>query len=520
VLRHDQLLSVDEGPLTFQAWMDGPVSVDGFSSAMAEAWDLTDVAKPVRLTGLRMDGEGTARQAVFQATAGRRYGVFDPGHLPEFEVYRRVEPPVLAAVTNAVDYLVVTPSALMSAVQPLLEYRRSQGLRTRAVSMETVQDEFAGGRRVPAALLNLMQATRGWAVHPSCLLLVGDGTYDYRNFTGFTDNLLPPLQSLTPSGRFPTDTPLADTDGDGLWETAVGRVPVHSASQFADWLAKVIDYETRPPDAPSRLLLMADTPDDAGSFIADSEELRGVFEPGYAVDTLYNPDGLLDSMRMGVTNLLRREPVVWNYVGHGARDRLGNGYILSADVPRLVPTAVPPLLVAMTCGAGQFGIPGFDAIAEILALRRDGGAIAAWSPSGFSQNASARLLNQAFARALRAAGRQPRLGDVVRATLAGYAGLGGDPGLPGLYNVLGDPATRLRMSPAADPDSVLLVIERNDPESLRIRWTGGVPPFHLQRRDAIEPGVWSDVLATLGREVVIPSGGDSVFYRIAWGFPP
>ena len=74
----------------------------------------------------------------------------------------------------------------------------------------------------------------------SYLLLVGDGTYDPRNYLGFGANDLVPVKLVdTAVAETASDDWFADFDGDGLSEMAVGRLPAGTAAEASAMVAKI-----------------------------------------------------------------------------------------------------------------------------------------------------------------------------------------------------------------------------------------------------------------------------------------
>jgi hypothetical protein len=97
----------------------------------------------------------------------------------------------------------------------------------------------------------------------------------------------------------------------------------------------------------------------------------------------------------------------------------------------------------MTCSVGQFAIPGYDSLSEALVLKGDGGAAAVWAPSGMSYNFLAKMLDEEFFRAL-FVNNEAVLGDALLKAHQEYNARGGSSYLIDIYNLLGDPALKLR----------------------------------------------------------------------------
>jgi hypothetical protein len=254
----------------------------------------------------------------------------------------------------------------------------------------------------------------------------------------------------TPNGLFPSDNLLGDVDGDGLPEMTVGRIPVVSAAELEAYTAKIAAYEAAGGAAwNGNALFLADATDRGANFAADSATVAAQLAANYTValtDLTSTPlaaarSQLLDGFGNGLAFI--------DYLGHGAQDRLSAGGLLTDDdVPSLTNGARLPVLTAMTCTINRFAVPGVPALGELLVKSGAGGAGAVWGPSGLSAHGDARLLATRFYHATDA-----RLGDRLLRAIAEFRTLGGDPTLPSLYILLGDPALRLKapVPPALTP---------------------------------------------------------------------
>ena len=137
-----------------------------------------------------------------------------------------------------------------------------------------------------------------------------------------------------------------------------------------------------------------------------------------------------------------------NFFGHAGLDLLAavvpeGAMVTTGDIEEMAPSTGQPAVTAMTCMVGQFAVPGYDSLAEVLLLKEGAGAAAVWSPAGLSVNAEARLLDEEFYRAF-AAGESVTIGEVINTAFRRFRAEGGDADLLRSYNLLGDPAMRLR----------------------------------------------------------------------------
>jgi hypothetical protein len=417
----------------------GPVSVSGLGAAPA----LVDVtATPRWLTGHELAG-GSLR---FQAEAGRLYLVV----APEALVAPRVvlpEASTLRAASNQADYLLVAPRAFLEAARPLLERRQDQGFATRAVAFEEIAAEFGHGRPSAEAIRAFLAfAFQSWArPSPRYVLLLGDASYDPRNFAGNSPPAaLPALWTRTSYLWTASDPQLAAVNGDdALPDLAIGRLPASSVEQAEALVAKLVAWEASGQGLGGRTVLVADNPDLAGDFEADVEDVRASFLAGRETQMLKLRE-LGEKTRPAILEALDSGLGQLHYVGHGgaavwASENVWNTW----DAPSLRAQSLQPLLVTMNCLNGYFVSPSYDSLAESL-LKADGrGAVAAFSPSGLSLDGPAHQYHRALSEAL-ASGRHARLGDALLAAQKAYAESGLMPELLGVYHLFGDPATPIR----------------------------------------------------------------------------
>jgi hypothetical protein len=82
--------------------------------------------------------------------------------------------------------------------------------------------------------------------------------------------------------------------------------------------------------------------------------------------------------------------------------------------------------------------------------RAAGAAAAVWAPSGLSLHGEAGLLAERFYRRL-SDPAPDRLGDLITQSLHEFKSIGGDISMLEIYNLLGDPALRLRRAAGSAP---------------------------------------------------------------------
>ena len=408
--------------------------------------DITNPAAPIYVTNLTVDNVGEQYRATFLTRANRRYVAVATGGLRKPLWTRSDVASTLRQPNAGADYLIIAPSDLAAAAetQELADYR-SAGYQTQVVDLEDIHDEFNAGLASPKALRDFLQyALQNWSVKPRFVLLLGNGTLDYRNLLDRNDNLVPPvLINTQEGGLIAADAPLADPNGDGRPDLAVGRLPVLDGAGVAAYLAKLRAHDSTAGSTPS-VLLVADNAEGGADFPRDSDATAAFLNGAYAVYHTYLPDAAaLQPTRDNLFAALAQGLDVVNYLGHGGMDRLtAEGLLTSADVATQLSRNRPFVFSGLTCSINRFEIPGYAALGELLVLEANGGAVVVWAAAGLSQHGDAVKLNEA----LFAAYQQPGIatvGEAVQRAVTDYVAAGHPASLTSVYVLLGDPAARL-----------------------------------------------------------------------------
>ena len=380
----------------------------------------------------------------FRAEAGHRYWVWE-----RFGASHTAPRPAAAfglrSATNQADYLLIAPRAFLAAAEPLLQRRHDQGLATRAVAFEEISDEFGHGQPSAEAIKGFLSfAFQSWArPSPRYVLLLGDSSYDPRNFIGTSQpSPLPALWTKTSYLWTVSDPQLAAVNGeDALPDLAIGRLPAATVEEAQKLVEKLLAWEDSGQGLSGAALLVADNPDLAGDFEANVRDIAASLLPGRSQLLLLRELGagtrpaIQDAMNSGLSLL--------SYVGHGgaavwASENVWNSW----DAPSLQAQSRQPVLLTMNCLNGYFVAPAFDSLSESLLKAEGRGAIAGFSPSGLSLDGPAHQYHRALMAEL-TGGKHERLGDAVLAAQKAYAQTGLMPELLGVYHLLGDPAMRI-----------------------------------------------------------------------------
>jgi hypothetical protein len=382
----------------------------------------------------------------FQAEAGYRYLVVAPTGLLTPRV-ARVALSTLRDRSNQADYIVIVPREFIEAASPLVERRRSQGLCSRAVSFEEIASEFGHGQESAEAIhAFLSYAYHSWQPpSPRYVLLLGDATDDPRRFQATSwPSPLPMLLTRTSYLWTASDPALGAVNGeDALPDLAIGRLPATTREDAAALVSKLLAWEESGQGMSGAAVFVADAPDAGGDFEADVEDVRASFLADRATTTLRV--GELGAETKGaILEAFDEGASLMSYVGHGGTAVWStSGVLASWDAALLRAQSRQPVLLTMNCLNGYFVAPNLDALPEAFLKAEGRGAIAAFSPSGLSLDGPAHEYHRALVAEL-ASGRHERLGDAILAAQRTYADSGLMPELLDVYQLLGDPAMRIR----------------------------------------------------------------------------
>jgi hypothetical protein len=234
-----------------------------------------------------------------------------------------------------------------------------------------------------------------------------------------------------------SDDWLADANGDGVADIAIGRLPGRTAAEVGRMVAKLLAYEQeRQSGTPARgALLVADN-----GFEGKSLATSTLLPPGIAVQSINRSlVGSDDLMRGQIVDGIDSGPMIVNYYGHGSVTVWTGAGLLDSDLALGLTNSKPSLFVMMTCLNGYAHDAYIDSLAESLLKAENGGAMAVWASSGFTEAEPQFAMSQQFYRQL-FSGTGMRIGDAARA--AKFATSNND--VRRTWMLLGDPSMRLR----------------------------------------------------------------------------
>lgn len=379
----------------------------GLTSDEIAVWDTT---RGEALVNFELAGTEGYRDVIFA------WDVEPDAHLVVADLERAAEPldiypdtpSRLHELTN-VDIIYIAHPDFIAALDPLIDLHASRGYSVEAVRVDDIYDEFSGGRMDPVAIRSFLARVYAQSPdHPPVyVVLVGDGSYDYRDSEGiqsgplwrdFGENLIPPLYTYVPrdNAYYPSDnyySSVYPTEPSTMTpQMAVSRISVVEAAELETIVERGLSYGGLPGGPwQMRSVSVSDNSEDINYGNGPSNDIDFDYYPEeidelYDSASTYNDKIYLTSLGMARTGLdqynyenysptqLRRaareniNPLItedesgallYNYFGHGAWNTWTTELSftqrppLLPDVPRWSKDE-PPLLIHSTCSLADF----------------------------------------------------------------------------------------------------------------------------------------------------------------------
>ncbi|WP_376697523.1 C25 family cysteine peptidase [Wenzhouxiangella sp. EGI_FJ10305] len=389
-------------------------------------------------------------------------------HRPDVETIGTRED--LLADTSA-ELLVIAHPAFMpisdAEAHPLNEYiaqRESEGWSVALFDVTDIQAEYATGMPLPGAVTDFLKDA-DQRMEFGHVLLVGGDSYDYTDNLGLGSISFIPTR-YAPAKRIPhapSDALLADLDGDGLSDKAIGRWPVRSPGDLASIVIKTLEWpevavlqnaiwvtdsdDPKNPSFQAQAERMIDTARGAGW--TDEQFSRLFWED---VDTVPG-QSIAETARERLFTELEQGRALTGFVGHGSPAMWTfQGLVRPRDLDQLHNEGAPTLIGTLTCYTSYFVSPSNNSVAHAwmngYRTDADGQHVAGAANGAVAIHGAATLSNyndnETYARAVLDAQLDGKtLGEAVEAGRAEAARQGLDD-LVVNWNLLGDPTLQLR----------------------------------------------------------------------------
>ncbi len=395
---YQHLFVADGDALDLTAPPATPIAIAGFSSPDVRVMDVTDPTRPIELVTsvaaagasytVTVNTPGETSWPALHAFTGAAVGA--PASVAPGRPSRWTEP-------RAGEMVILSNALFVDALAPLVAARRQQGWSVQLVDLQDVYDEYGGGDKTPFAVRDFLQAIHGsWAPAPRFVLLVGDASFDPRNFLGQGDFDFAPTKLIdTQQMETASDDWFVDWNADGIPEVAIGRLPVRTASEAVTVVGKILSYGGA-ANLPRGGLFIADADEPGLSFEEDSR--AGAAAVAGLMPTTDFFLSQSTSTEAALLPLLDDGPFLVNYLGHGSVS-VWDGLFSGSDAAALTNPRLS-IYVAMNCLNGFFHDVYTESLAETLIKAPNGGAVAVWASSTLTSFEQQGVLDSTFVERL------------------------------------------------------------------------------------------------------------------------
>jgi hypothetical protein len=423
------------------------MDVTGFSSPNIRVFDTTLDGDPQLIENLPIVQDGSGFTVKMPSNRPATFYALEDSALLQAASIVYDDPSSLASPDNSADLIIISYSSpeFMAAAEAWANYRRGRTggqFNVKVVNIEDVYDEFSYGVHTGRAVKDFLQyAYNNWHdPRPGYVLLMGDASYDRRNYEGFGMwDMVPTMNVSLIYQETGSDDALSDFNNDGLADMPIGRIPSRTAQSIQTVLSKTVLFENPVNQSLDRGALCAYDMPIFYNFELMCHTLIDQLPPNMPKTFIGRSSAgahqaLLDAIDTG--------NFVVNYSGHGSAGVWASTDFFSTnDVPLLTNADRPSLFTMLTCLNGFFlrPRPTDDSIGEALIKAPNGGASATWSSTTETTPDYQLAMGTEFYRLI-GVGQVPRLGDLIKQSKVRIAG--SDVGYS--WVLLGDPLLKVR----------------------------------------------------------------------------
>ena len=472
-ITYTKKLKANGDQLTFYSTQhDGIIEyqLNNYSSSDIKTFDISDYKNVKQVTGSNLTGgECKFSSNELSSLRSKYLAVGNEGYKT---VVNQVEitNSDLHGETVGARYIVVTCKDFLDAANTFKNYKENNApvpISTYVVDIQQIYNEFSCGVQDPTALRDYLKfAYDNWQIRPQYVMLLGKGTYDYKNIENYNDNFVPTWQTeqslimVYYGDSYTTDDFFCRVSGtDSKPDIAIGRVTCTTPGEAGNYLNKVMDYELNQAKGDWRNLITLVSDDgykgnkyEGNMHTEPSENLANIYFPAsFSFNKIYSasyPEEITGQgkrkplVNQAIINAVNEGTVFLNYFGHGSPELWADEHIFekSTMVSQLQNTKYF-FLGAATCDFGYFDIPNYKSAAEEITFLPNSGAIASLTAArlvfaGENEGLMYRLIDSLFSNGKDTLNYTYPIGKVIFASKTTSIN-------DQKYHLLGDPTVRL-----------------------------------------------------------------------------
>jgi len=447
VLNFPHTYTADSDWLRASAPAGAHVKISGFSNQQIQAYDISDPLNIVQLAGpITFDNSGSSITltvpGVPSSATSHTLIAFAADQISSPSAVTYHLQSSLAEQRTGADIVIITHPDFASTVEPLVNLRKSQQHQVAVVTVDQLFDAYNYGERSPFALQSYLQfASTKWNEKPQSVLLLGDASFDPRDYLGLGDFDFVPTRIIeTAAFKTASDDWFSDFQNTGFATIPTGRIPARTAADAALVISKVVNYErnTSQGSWQQQALIVADQ--NVGVDFSSEADLATALLPPSLVATKILADGQsTTAVSEQIFEAVNSGTLLVNYTGHGAEQQWSFSDLLdNTSAATLSNGGRLPVFLLMDCLNGFFHDVYAESLSTALLLAPNGGAVAVWASSGFTTAPPQAAMDQALLRTLAANPSQPLGRSILTSKLKIT-----DPDVRRTWILFGDPAMRV-----------------------------------------------------------------------------
>lgn len=403
-----------------------------------------------RILGARASAEGVAFST--QGQAGNYIVVRDDASNSGFR-----EPKVRALEaeqdisSGRAEYLIIAHPSLMGDELNELVTIRSQDYLVKVVDVNQVYAQYGNhnfGYKAIEAYIEHAVAN----MSTRYVVLVGNDTYDYKNFRFPSKSLMPTKYVETLIGALrvsqtASDASYGDVNDDGIPDVAIGRIGARTKTEVGYVINKIKAYRAR--EGYAGRLLMATDKDDLGTgvnFTADAQDLINAMPADWsgALREDFRAFPEVDGHQAAhdkVINVMNAGVSMVQYIGHSSQYSWAftTPPMLSVtEIPGLTNVGKPAVVTQWGCWNTYYVDPEGYTMGDRFLLGGEHGAVSVLGASSLTTSEGERGLGIELNKRLFAEG--VTVGDALIAAKKALAEKASHPDIQFAWNILGDPA--------------------------------------------------------------------------------
>jgi uncharacterized repeat protein (TIGR01451 family) len=449
-LHYAHTYTADSDWLGATASAGNTVHISGFSNGQIQVMDITNPLEITQLTGaVAPDGSGFGITLAIPGSPGaeRTLVAFSSDQISAPAALSYHAPNSLDRPQSGADLVVIAYPDFAASVAPLVKLHETKGESVDVVTTDQVFDAFNYGERSPFALQSYLQlAATSWRTRPQAVLLVGRASFDPRNYLGFGDlDFVPSRMIETAAFKTASDDWLTDFKQTGFATIPTGRLPVSTPEETALVVSKIVGYEQGGGAGSwnEQALVIADQ--NIGiDFTTEASSAAADLPASLAVTKILAQGQDPTTIKQQIFAALNSGALLVNYTGHGSEEQWSFSDLFDdTTATSLANGDRLPVYLLMDCLNGFFQDVYDTSLSTSLMLAPNGGAVAVWASSGFTNAPPQATMDQALLGEWKVNPTVP----IGKAILTAKAGIV-DPDVRRTWNLFGDPLMQLQLPPA------------------------------------------------------------------------